>query len=468
LSAQSDPTLTLAQILSDKGTISAAELAKVQSADQSVRLAMLAGILKDKGLLDGGDMAKLSLPVAPSAGPTPPAPVAMPKVETASIPVTTKKGVPISVYGELLMTAGANDAAFNIEDLPMIASKQGSDATGGDKNFYATARQTRLGLNLDPIDALGGKLSGAFEFDLMGGEAPYVNGAHFDLFRMRLAYGRLDWKNWAVEAGQDWTVFAPLNPTSLNEFGIPELTATGNAWIRAPQVRVEAKTTNASGNNVLWQLAALDPNAGDQSTTAVVVSRQPGLGERGRMPGLESRIALVKTYNDRNYALGFSGHYDREKNAGTVGARNIETPLNSWGVALDFSLPITRMLAVTGEAYEGNALGIYSVASGESVGAVGTVGARGVTSRGGWGQLQMNWTKKWQTNVAYGVDQPDDAQIAVGSRSRNQQYMANVIDRMTKNIAVSLEYRRILTDYRNQLTANERGDHVDLGLAFIF
>jgi hypothetical protein len=323
-------------------------------------------------------------------------------------------------------------------------------------------------LNLDPIDALGGKLSGAFEFDLMGGEAPYVNGAHFDLFRMRLAYGRLDWKNWAVEAGQDWTVFAPLNPTSLNEFGIPELTATGNAWIRAPQVRVEAKTTNASGNNVLWQLAALDPNAGDQSTTAVVVSRQPGLGERGRMPGLESRIALVKTYNDRNYALGFSGHYDREKNAGTVGARNIETPLNSWGVALDFSLPITRMLAVTGEAYEGNALGIYSVASGESVGAVGTVGARGVTSRGGWGQLQMNWTKKWQTNVAYGVDQPDDAQIAVGSRSRNQQYMANVIDRMTKNIAVSLEYRRILTDYRNQLTANERGDHVDLGLAFIF
>jgi len=466
LSAQSDATLTLAQILSDKGTISAAELAKVQSVDQSARLSTLAAILRDKGVLDSGDLAKLSLP-APAAEPASPRTPPSPAV-TASIPVTTRKGVPISVYGEVLMTAGSNDANFNIEDLPMIASKQGSDATGGDKNFYATARQTRVGLTLDPVDTLGGKLSGDFEFDLMGGEAPYANGAHFDLFRLRLAYGRIDWSNWAIEAGQDWTVFAPLNPTSLNEFGIPEFTATGNAWSRAPQIRVEGKTTNASGNNLLWQLAANDPNAGDQSTTAVVVARQPGIGERGRMPAVESRIALVKSYKDRDYAVGFSGHYDREKNYGTEGTRTVQTPLNSWGVALDFSLPITRILAFTGEAYEGNALGIYSVASGEAIGAVGTAGARGVTSRGGWAQMQFNWTKKWQTNLAYGIDQPDDAKLPVGNRSRNQQYMANVIDRMTRNIALSLEYRRILTDYRNQLTADERGDHVDLGLAFIF
>jgi hypothetical protein len=323
-------------------------------------------------------------------------------------------------------------------------------------------------LNLDPVDALGGKLSGDFEFDLMGGEAPYANGAHFDLFRLRLAYGRVDWNNFAIEAGQDWSVFAPLNPTSLNEFGIPEFTATGNAWIRAPQVRLEAKTTNAGGNNVLWQLAASDPNMGDNSTTTVVVARQPGIGERGRMPSLQSRVALTKDYNDRQFAVGVSGEYDRGKNAGTIGTLNVQTPLNSWGVALDWSLPVTRILAITGETYDGNALGIFSVASGEAIGAVGTHGARGVTSRGGWGQLQFNWTKKWQTNIAYGIDQPDDSELAVGSRSRNQQYMANVIDRMTRNISVSLEYRRILTDYRNQLSSNERGNHVDLGLAYIF
>ena len=471
VNAQTDAALTLAQILSDKGTISAAELAKVQSADQSARLSILAGILKDKGVLDTQDLAKLSLPATVPALPSAPA---APSVEAASIakpaplPVTTKKGAPVSLYGELLFTAGYNTADVNIEDLPMIASKQGSDPTGGDKNFYATARQTRLGLNLDPVDALGGKLSGDFEFDLMGGEAPYANGAHFDLFRLRLAYGRVDWNNFAIEAGQDWSVFAPLNPTSLNEFGIPEFTATGNAWIRAPQVRLEAKTTNAGGNNVLWQLAASDPNMGDNSTTTVVVARQPGIGERGRMPSLQSRVALTKDYNDRQFAVGVSGEYDRGKNAGTIGTLNVQTPLNSWGVALDWSLPVTRILAITGETYDGNALGIFSVASGEAIGAVGTHGARGVTSRGGWGQLQFNWTKKWQTNIAYGIDQPDDSELAVGSRSRNQQYMANVIDRMTRNISVSLEYRRILTDYRNQLSSNERGNHVDLGLAYIF
>lgn len=467
LHAQADPTVTLAQILSSRGTISAAELARVEAAGQNMRLAALAGILKDKGLLTGDDLAKLSLPAEPAA-PQPVATASAGPQQSADVPVTTKKGLPVSLYGTLLFTAGVNTAPFNIEDLPMIAAKQGSDATGGDKNFYATARQTRIGLNLTPVNTLGGKLSGVFEFDLMGGAAPYSNGVGFDIFRMRLGYGRLDWKHFAIEAGQDWSIFAPLNPTSMNEFGIPELTAAGNAWIRSPLVKIEAKTTNAGGNNLLWQLAAMDSNMGDNSTTAVVVARQPGIGERGRMPSLESRLAFAKSYNDRDFTIGFSGHYQRGRNAGTVGALTVQTPVDSWGAALDFSLPITKIIAITGEAYEGRALGIYSVASGEAMGAVNTTGAHGVLSRGGWAQLQLNWTKQWQTNFAYGIDQPDDLQIPAGNRSRNQQYMANVIDRLTRNVNLSVEYRRILTDYRNQLTANERGDHIDLGIAYIF
>ena len=471
LHAQSDPTITLAQILSAKGTISAAELARVESADQKTKLTTLAVILKEKGLLDSVDLAKLSLP---ASAPVPTAPTPAPTVtaalpkEPAGIPVTTKKGLPVSLYGSLLLTTGYNTAPFNVEDTPMIASKQGSDATGGDKNFYATARQTRIGMNLNPLDTLGGKLSGAFEFDLFGGAAPFTNGVGFDLFRLRLAYGRVDWKHFAIEAGQDWSIFAPLNPTSLNEASIPEFSATGNAWIRSPQIRLEAKTTNASGNNLLWQLAASDPNVGDNSAAAVVTARQPGIGERGRMPSLESRLAFTKSHNDRDFTFGVSSHYLRGKNAGTVGAVTIQDPVDSWGVALDYSLPVTKLVSITGEAYEGRALGLYSVAAGESVGAVNTTGAHGVLSRGGWAQLQLNWTKQWQTNLAYGIDQPEDSQIPVGNRSRNQQYMANVIDRLTRNINASLEYRRILSDYRNQLTANERGDHIDLGIAYIF
>jgi hypothetical protein len=471
--AQTDPALTLAQILSDKGTISAADLASVQNASQQNRLGTLASILQAKGVLSSSDLAKLSLPsgaapapVAVAATPAPAGPA--PKAVSMENAVTTKKGFPVSLYGTLLFTTGYNTAGFNIEDNPMIATKQGSDPTGGDKNFYASARATRIGLNLTPVDTLGGKLSGNFEFDLMGGAAPYTNGVNFSLFRLRTAYGRLDYSHWAIEAGQDWTIFAPLNPTSMNQFGIPEFTATGNAWIRSPQIRIEGKNKTASGYGVLWQVAATDPNAGDNSTTAVVVSRVPGIGERGRMPALESRLALTKTANDRDFTIGFSGRYDREKNAGTIGTLNVQQPVDSWGAAVDFSLPVSKYVSLTGEAYEGRALGIYSVASGEAIGAVGTLGGRGVLSRGGWAQMQVNFNKQWQTNFAYGVDQPDDAQILVGARSRNQQYMANVIDRLTRNISASFEYRRILTDFRNQLPGNERGDHLDLGVAYIF
>ena len=58
--AQNDPTLTLAQILSDKGTISVTDLARVQAADQQSRLSTLAAILQEKGVLNSGDLAKLS------------------------------------------------------------------------------------------------------------------------------------------------------------------------------------------------------------------------------------------------------------------------------------------------------------------------------------------------------------------------------------------------------------------------
>ena len=151
-----------------------------------------------------------------------------------------------------------------------------------------------------------------------------------------------------------------------------------------------------------------------------------------------------------------------------MGGLPIEPPVDSWGVAFDWSLPFTKVFSLTGEAYEGRALGIYGSASGESVGAVGTAGAHGVLSRGGWAQAQFNFMKQWQVNLAYGIDNPKASQIPIGNRNRNQQYMANIIDRLTKNISASVEYRRILTDYRNQIFANERGDHVDLGLAYTF
>lgn len=472
-----DPAVVLARILAEKGTISATELSRVQSADEHSRLTILAGILSERGVLNSGDLARLSIPSGSGAEKEVAAKAAAPpplggSTATASAEVSTKKSLPVSLYGTLLWTAGYNTAPFNFEDVPMTATKQGTDTTGGDKNFYQTVRQSRLGLTLNPFETLGGSLGGAFEFDMMGGQAPYSNGIAMDYFRLRLAYGRLDWDHVSLEAGQDWTIFAPLNPTSLNEFGIPEFTSSGNAWSRAPQIRLEVKTKHAGGSNLLWQLAATDPNMGDLPTTSIIVQRQPLIGERGRMPAIENRVAFSKSHDDRDYTVGLSGRYDRGKNesALTSGTKTFTefAPVDSWGVALDYSLPFSRLFNVTGELYDGRALGIYAVTSGEAIGTVGTAGAHGVHSRGGWSQAQFNFTGQWQLNLAYGIDAPQASELPVGNRSRNQQYMANIIDKLTKNINASVEYRRILTDFRNQIPGNERGDHIDLGLAYIF
>src|SRR5258706_625246 len=70
-SAASDPASTLARILAEKGTISAAELSQVESAAAGERVDRLAAILQQKGILTGAELARLS--GSESAGP--PAPV---------------------------------------------------------------------------------------------------------------------------------------------------------------------------------------------------------------------------------------------------------------------------------------------------------------------------------------------------------------------------------------------------------
>jgi hypothetical protein len=217
-----------------------------------------------------------------------------------------------------------------------------------------------------------------------------------------------------------------------------------------------------------WQIAATDPDVGDYQTTQFLTTRSPGIGERGRMPALDSRLGFSDTFNEHNFDVGVSGHYGRGKAVGTIGSLNVVRPVDSWGVALDWSLPFSKYFALTGEAYVGRALGIFSVASGESVGAVGTPGEHGVFSRGGWAQAQVNFSPKWQFNLAYGIDQPRASELPVGSRDRNQTYMANLMYKLNSSITFAWEYRRFLTDFRNQLAADNRGDQANLAVVYGF
>jgi hypothetical protein len=455
----------LAGILEEKGILTRADRARISSAAPEDAVQMIASILRDKGLLSGAEVARVggthTTTVAVAQPAPPPEPPKGPAISAP--PITSQSKLPVTVYGTVLLNAFSNTSLNNNQDVPLFAGKQGTDPTGGDKNFGMTARQSRFGLRYNGARVGDANISGVFEFDLFGGPASLPNGVGFDLFRTRLAYGRIDWKNFSLVAGQDWSVFAPLNPTSLAGYAIPDISASGNLWIRAAQIRAEMRHDFSDSSHLLFQIAATDPNAGDNPAT-LAEARTAGIGERGRFPGADSRLG----WSDGSLSLGLSAHYGHGKNAGTIGTANVQRSVDSWGVAVDYTIPMTKYFNLTGEAYIGRALGLFSSAIGESVNAVGTPGEHGVESRGGWIQAQANWTKKWQSNVAYGIDSINAHQLAVGSRNKTQTYMTNVMYKWSPNVTFALEYKRFLTNFRNQLLYDELGDHINLAIAFTF
>ena len=482
LRAAEDSAGVLARILASKGIISGLELSKVEAAAPDLRVQLLASILEEKGVLTRAELARLapepqeasvraSAQIVPAVyqPPTSQLTPAAPKPKPESAPaVTSQNKFPITIYGTLLTNAFFNTALTNIEDIPLLAGKQGSDPLGNDKNFGMTLRQSRFGLRYQGPKAGGAQISGQFEFDLLGGKAAFGNGINMDLFRVRLALGRLDWENFSLVAGQDWSIFAPLNPTTLAEFAIPGFSASGNPWIRMPQLRAELRHSYSDATRIQLQLAATDPDMGDYQTAAFSSGRTPGIGERGRAPGGEARLGLTTRAQDRDFSVGLSSHYARGKNAGMIGMRNVQTGVDSWGVALDYTLPISKKFILTGEAFEGRALGIFSVNTGQAILPVGTVGEHGVESRGGWAQAQFNLNPKWQVNVAYGIDLANARQLRTGDRSKNQTYMGNLMYKFSPHVTFAWEWRRFLTDFRNQRSADEQGDHANMAVAYTF
>lgn len=486
----------LARVLAEKGVLNARELSAVEHADAEEAVRMLSAMLYEKGILTRSEIARVggSGGVAPILGSfeaklvpalltTPvPGPVAMaaaPAVQQAAVAPakpggTTTSAAPavtsaarfgVQVYGTALFNAFYNTAGTNIEDIPLLATRRGTDPY---ENSGMTARQSRFGLRYQGPDVFGAKLSGAAEIDMLGGKAPLANGVSMDLVRLRLAYGRLDWKNASIEAGQDWAVFSPLNPTSMASFAIPAMSASGNPWIRSPQFRAEFRSDASRAVRILFQVAALDPNVGDNTTAAVLDARAPGIGERGGGPAVETRLAVIGKIVERDASFGVSSHYNRGENVGTLAGATVTRAVDSWGVNLDYTVPFSKRFSLTGEAYTGRALGLFSVSSGQSVLPVGTVGEHGVGARGGWAQAQVNFSTRWQVNLVYGIEQMEQKNLRTGDRGKNQTYMTNFMYKLSPHITWALEWRRFLTDYRNQQVVNAIGDHVNLGIGYIF
>jgi hypothetical protein len=393
-------------------------------------------------------------PATPPATPPPAAAAAAPKPE-----------IKVTPYGIAYFNFFSNSDAVNNGDVPLFAAATGPGHLG------MTARQSRLGVRVTGATLGTAKVTGVLEGDFFGGYPTVGIGDNMGVFRLRLANARLDWTKGSLVVGQDWMIFAPVNPLSISSAGIPLFAAAGNPWSRLPQVRGEWKT-----KALLLQGGLLAPQTGDFNSAFFY---QPGSGALSETPFLQGRAAvtLANFANSKKVAtIGVSGHWGQSR----VTTPTVDRTFDSNGVAADWVLPLGTKVTVQGEAFAGSNLGGFQagifqglIADGAIAGTAGAPvldGPRGIDTKGGWVQVVAAVTPTVSVHGGFGTDNPDDEDFLTvvrrETRIDNAAISFGFQHRASTQIAWGVEYRRMETTY---LIAGDKDvSHVNVGFTFTF
>jgi|GEM_PF-1046490 len=380
----------------------------------------------------------------------------------------------ITPYGIIFFNAYANNNGTNNVDDPLWAT---SNPAG---NASASGRQTRLGVKIEGGRIGDANVSGVVEADFYGGLPAVGVGENMGVLRFRVAKVKLAWEKTSLQIGQDWVIFAPNSPKSLAAAAIPQFAAAGNLWSRLPQIRVE----RTFGKGFKWQGAVLAPGTGDFPLGgATPLLLQPGTGSASKTPFFQSRISYTNANffgSGKGGTIGFAGHYGRSRV--TSGARSNE--IDSWGAAADWNIPLVKRVSLSGEAFYGKNLagfqgGIfqgYNTDFGTSMdyeGGSSVPGIRGIGTRGGWTQLGWNLPTLDDRLSIYGsmgIDDPHNEDLVTRSgrnfRTRNFGYAFDAIYKVSKNLSLGWEFRRLETSYF--FTPKKEANHMNFGAAFKF
>ncbi|HMO79413.1 MAG TPA: hypothetical protein PKD24_01345 [Pyrinomonadaceae bacterium] len=378
----------------------------------------------------------------------------------------------LTPYGSIYFNAFSNSGGTNNADVPLFATLAGRGGTG------ASLRQTRLGLRLDRFRIGNANATAVLETDFFGGFPSVGIGENFGVVRLRLANVRLNWERTSLTVGQDWSLFAPSNPTSLAAAAIPQLAASGNNWARLPQVKIEHNLNSS----LALQFAVAAQQTGDSATNAPFFL-QPNSGSAARIPFLQGRVAysrpsMLGTGSPGSVAL--SGHYGRSRVL--IGTPAVRHDIDSVGVAADWALPLHKRLRLTGEAFFGRNLagsqgGIFQGYNTEFALMSGSDlvpgGVRGIATRGGW--IQVGFTPavlrdRFSLYSSIGIDDPRDRDLVTivprDLRTRNLTYAFDAIYKVTPQFSIGAEYRRFWSTWT--LSGRRTNNHVNLGAVYSF
>jgi hypothetical protein len=182
-------------------------------------------------------------------------------------------------------------------------------------------------------------------------------------------------------------------------------------------------------------------------------------------PGYETRLSSALPFGDRTIEIGAGGYYSRQ-------AYEDGHHLDAWAGTLDWRIPFTRRLELSGEFYRGRGIGglgggafkDYAPFADDTI-------QRGLNAEGGWGQFKVKMTRSLEANFAIGEDNAfagdlrgSDLEFEKNdylNLARNRTGFANVIFRPKTYLLFSAEYRNIYT----WPIAGQSNSNQSLGLA---
>lgn len=364
--------------------------------------------------------------------------------ETDQAKVQASQRFPLTITGMALFNAYSNGKnGGGLED-PLSASSSPGPASAG-----ATFQQTVLGLRFDgPETFLGGKVTGAVDMDLWGGESTSLS----HLLRLRTATIRVDWANTSVSVGQDKPLIAPRDPDSLAQVAFSPLTGAGNPWLWQPQVRVEQRFAIGEKSGVLLQGSAYQTKesyanlpAAYQNATEAARPGWEGRAEYWRKWGAHQRLEI---------ASGFHASWSKVEGAS----------IPSDAVSFDWLFDPLPRWEITGAFYAGQNLS--SIGGGAGITLLGNGTLVAVHQNSGWVQTSFRLTSRLKLNGFAGDQSERPGDLAGGSMRSNLAWGGNLMYHLAPNVITSLEAMQLRTNYMN--TGIRINDHYDLAIAYLF
>jgi hypothetical protein len=291
--------------------------------------------------------------------------------------------------------------------------------------FYVTARETRVGVAISGFSFGKFKVTGKLEVDFHSAGTEENKPYNY----MRHGYLEISNGSLTITAGQTWDIISPLVPVTLN---YSVLWGAGNIGYRRPQLSIR-KDIKIGKKLFTLQAGIFRTIASDYDIDGIEDGSAAGFPTfQGRIGG---KFGFGKT---GSLQLGVSGHYGKSK-----GLRDY----TSDSLNADILLVLSPKLKIIAEAFTGKNLGTYM---GGIIQNVNTAADKEIKARGFFINAVANPWKNLQLGLGYSMDDPDDATLTTGSRSKNTSIFGNILLTLSPSVKVGLEVSDWITDYLNR------------------